>query len=299
MGSLSAKFSRSACPAGLPVYDSGIDPAGKKVALADVVGLAARHADIVQIGDTNHFNTDGVIIPATSPSVLKTFQAAGGTDIAIEIPQDRSLILDAFEKDSIGTEEFKRRMHMNLIATQGNEKGQWTQQVVAIAEHAKTSGMKLHFADPQNGNAFCASDLSTKAFESCEVSRTNDRYQDEPLAAYLNEATSGKTLLVYGANHFSVNNGSREALDGTLVKIDTYANRMEYERSKDDLKFDNERGITINDIKPDLIYFQDSSTVHTTCATPDILKKGIENLASASPTASQAPTTVKPTDWQP
>jgi hypothetical protein len=72
-----------------------------------------------------------------------------------------------------------------------------------------------------------------------------------------------------------------------------------YERSKDDLKFDNERGITINDIKPDLIYFQDSSTVHTTCATPDILKKGIENLASASPTASQAPTTVKPTDWQP
>jgi hypothetical protein len=89
MGSLSAKFSRSACPAGLPVYDSGIDPAGKKVALADVVGLAARHADIVQIGDTNHFNTDGVIIPATSPSVLKAFQAAGGTDIAIEIPQDR------------------------------------------------------------------------------------------------------------------------------------------------------------------------------------------------------------------
>jgi hypothetical protein len=281
---LSAKFQQSACPADLPIYDSGISPQGLKLPLDKVIATAAPHTDVFMYGDTDHYNLS-VRGEMQKPENLAALKKSGFTDIAFETSKGLQSWNNAYVDGGLNRDELKAQISPALIAAKGNEKGEWTKQILDTAEFAKANEMNLHFADPNNGSLACDAALSA---EECDIAETKDRYQDTQLsadhAARLAEPAADnqqrKIFQIYGSAHYSVDNGSRESVGGRTVKMDVYANRGAYESDKTILKEENDRGVMVGEIKPELVYLLDSGTLHTTCATPPALAADLEQVAA-------------------
>lgn len=288
---LASTFTQSACPADLPMYDSGISPQGLKIPLAQIIATSAPHADVFMYGDTDHHNV-GLRGEMGKPENLEAIKKSGFTDISIETSKGLQAWNNAYVDGALTRDDLKAQISPALIAAKGNEKGEWTQQILNTAEFAKTNGLNLHFSDPNNGSVVCGVDMSA---EQCDIAETKDRYQDTQLsadhAARLAEPTANnqprKILQIYGSAHYSVDNGSRESIGGKTVKMDVYADRAAYESDKTIFKEENKRGVNVNEIKPELVYFLDSGTLHTTCATPPALAADLEQAATLPPPAPE------------
>ncbi|MBP9050707.1 MAG: hypothetical protein KBC88_00955 [Alphaproteobacteria bacterium] len=286
---LSAKFQQSACPADLPIYDSGISPQGLKIPLDKVIATAAPYADVFTYGDTDHHNMN-VRGEMRKPENLAALKQSGFTDIGFETSKGLQAWNNAYVDGGLGRDEFKTQIAPALMAATGNEKGEWTKQILDTAEFAKANEMNLHFADPNNGRLACDAAMSA---EECDIAETKARYQDTQLsadhAARLAEPAADnqqrKIFQIYGSAHYSVDNGSREGIGGRMVKMDVYASRADYESDKTILKEENDRGVMVGEIKPELVYLLDSGTLHTTCATPPALAADLEQAAAQSPPA--------------
>lgn len=282
---LKETFQQNSCPANLPIYDSGITPAGVSVPLAAVIGAAAPHADILSVGDSDHFNP-AVRGSLGTDAVLDQLKRSGITHIGVEVSHRMQHWIDKLNDGALTREEFERKIDLSLSVTQGNEKGDWTRQLGRTAAFARDNGMKLQFIDPDNGSHFCdETTLSASEYEACDVRKWKQRFQDDALAGELNASvpagSGNKALLLYGQAHLSVDNGTRQQIDGRVIKIDVFESRAAYEADKMGLhKRNAEAGINTNQIKPDLIYFLDTQTVHTTCATPPALAASIEAAAA-------------------
>lgn len=271
-------FESQSCPADMPMYDSGIDSVGTKASFAQVIKVAAPHARIVHFADTDHFDPSvrGVMDNRENLDALRT---SGFTDIAIEASRGLQHWNDKLVDGALTRPEFEERIHRALSVTQGNEDGSWTRQIGMTAEYARDHDMRFHFADPQNGSGWCDEAKPDAEYQTCENDRTLDRYDDRSgLGPFLKDPAKDKTFLMYGAAHFSLDNGSRESTGGSYLKIDVYKDRQAYEGSKDVYKADNDQGIPTNKLKPDLIYLIDEQRVYTTCQTNPTLKKDIEAI---------------------
>jgi|GEM_PF-2307124 hypothetical protein len=271
-------FESQSCPADLQMYDSGIDPAGTKASFAQVIKAAAPHARVVHFADTDHFDPSvrGVMDNRENLEALRT---SGFSDIAIEAPHWLQRWNDKLVDGAVTRPEFEENIHRALSGTQGNGDGSWTRQIGMTAEYARDNGMRFHFADPQNGGKWCDESKPDAEVQACEKEATLDRYDDRGgLGPFLKDPAKEKTFLMYGAAHFSLDNGSRESTGGSYLKIDVYKDRPAYEGSKDVYKADNDQGIPTNKLKPDLIYLIDEQRVYTTCDTDPALKKDIEAI---------------------
>ncbi len=277
-GSLRKEFQSRSCPANLPMYDSGINPTGTKASIAQVITAAAPHARVIHYADTDHFDSSVRGMMADKGN-LDTLKKAGFTDIAIEAPQGLQHWNDKLVDGALTRPEFEEKIHRALAVAQGNEEGAWTRQIGKTAEYARDNDMRLHFADPQNGAKWCDEALPDAQYQSCEKERVLDRYDDTTgLGPLLKDPAKDKTFLMYGAAHFSLDNGSREAAGGSYLKIDVYKDRPAYEGSKDAYKSDNDHGIPTNKLKPDLVYLMDEQRVYTTCETSPALKNDVEAI---------------------
>lgn len=298
MAGLKEKFQQNACPADLPVYDSGIDPNGIKLPFSKVLNASAAKADLVVIGDTNHFNPEirGTLKEADN---LQAVAKSGFTHIGVETSARMQHWVDKYNDGALTRPEFEGKIDMSLSVAQGNEDGAWTRQIGTMVEFSKQNDIKFEFVDPGNGNQYCDETLPESEQKSCDIKKWKDRFQDDKLAEHLdsNLKAGGKGLLIYGSAHFSVDNGTREGFSGSMVKIDIYKNRMEYEADKIGVHKENaENGLATNSVKPDLIYFKDTQTLHTTCTTDPSLKERLQNEVEQKSSAehSYVPSSVSP-----
>lgn len=287
--SLKSDFAKSSCPAGLPLWDDGLNERPQSSPFANVIKAAAKHADIVMMGDTDHFDPDVHGLIAKDEN-LKALKDAGYTHIAVEVSDRMQHWIDKFNRDDLTQKEFEDKIHMSLQVAQSNENGAWTRQLGKMASFAKDNGMKLVFIDPGNGENWCSNDLKGEALEACEIENDRSRFRDSALSSSLNsllkEAPNAKVFQVYGAGHYSVDNGSKELLEGQSVKIDVYKNRAFYEADKTDAKQDNSFGEKMGwgGIKPDLVYMMDTQDVYSSCAANPALMEDIsagQNSAKA------------------
>lgn len=281
--SLRNEFQGRACPADLPMFDSGIDPAGTTASIAQVIKAAAPHARVIHYADTDHFDAS-VRGMMGDQNNLETLKESGFTDIAIEASRGLQHWNDKLVDGALTRPEFEEKIHRALSVAQGNEDGAWTRQIGKTAEYARDNNMRLHFADPQNGSGWCDETLPDPAYQACERERILDRYDDRAgLGPFLKDPAKDKIFLLYGAAHFSLDNGSREAAGGDYLKIDVYKDRPAYEGGKEAYKADNDQGIPTNKRKPDLVYLMDEQRVYTTCETPPALKNDIEAMDADRP----------------
>lgn len=286
--SLSKEFKNKSCPADLPMYDSGINPQGTPASLAQVITAAAPHARIVHFADTNHFDPS-VRGKMAEQANLDALKKSGFTDIAIESSRGLQHWNNKLVDGALTRPEFEQKINMAISVAQGNEEGQWTRQIGKMAEYARDQGMRLHFADPNNGEGWCDQKSPEAEYERCEKERVLDRYDDTgALGPALRDPTKDKVFLLYGAAHFSLDNGSREAAGGNFLKLDVYKDRQAYEGNKIDYKADHQSGIPTNQIKPDLVYLIDEQRVYTTCQTAPALKQDVEALGPEKPAATMA-----------
>lgn len=283
---LNSEFKKQSCPADLPMHDSGINPQGTQASFAQVIAAAAPHARIVHFADTDHFDSS-IVGVMNNRANLEALRTSGFTDIAIEAPRGLQHWNDKLVDGALTRPEFEKKIHMALSVAQGNGEGAWTRQIGMTAEYARDHGMRLHFADPNNGSGWCDEKLPNAEYDRCETARVLDRYDDrQGLGPFLKDPAKDKTFIMYGAAHFSLDNGSRESTGGSYLKIDVYKDRPAYEGSKDVYKVDNDNNIPTNQLKPDLIYLIDEQRVYTTCQTAPGLKQDIESLGQDKPTAT-------------
>lgn len=290
------KTLQASCPADLPIEDSGIEPQGIKISFPRVIKATAPHADILSIGDTNHYNHKIRALTGTD-EFLKQVKQSGITHFGVEVSYEMQYLINKFNRDEISIKEFEYHIDQSLMVSQGNELGQWTKQLVKTADFAKRNGISFEFWNPDNGVHFC--DPNSPNYKECDIKKWKERFQDKELADYLNTTiapNSGrKGLIVYGAGHFSVDNGTRDRIEGRIVKIDIYASRAQYEEAlTGNLRASARDGINLNQIKPDFVYFTDTGTLHATCATSPALRAAVETEAlmerlQPSPSGTSAP----------
>ena len=279
-------FSKSSCPAGLPLWEDGITEQPQTRKFADVIKSAAKNADIVMLGDTNHFDPDIHGLMAKDEN-LQALKDGGYTHITLEVSQRMQHWIDKFNRDELTQKQFEDKIHMSLQVAQSNEDGAWTRQIGKVAAFAKENGMQLAFIDPGNGENWCSNDLKGEELAACELDNDRDRFRDAPLSTSLNsllkETPNAKVFQVYGSAHYSVDNGSKELLEGKSLKIDVYKSRASYEADKNDTRQDpsHVEKMGWGAIKPDLVYMMETQDAYTTCATPpafaeDLTKSGSE-----------------------
>lgn len=287
---LKDKFQESACPHDLPIYDAGIDPNGIKIPFQSVIRAAAPHADILVVGDTNHDNP-GIRETVNGQDTLNAIRDSGFTHIGVETSRRMQHWVDKLNDGALTRQEFESKIDMSLSVSQGNEDGGWTRQIGAMAEYSRDNNITFEFVDPDNGNQFCDESLPTDEYKSCDIQKWKDRFQDDALAAHMNAnvQAGGKGLLLYGSAHFSVDNGTRDGISGNVVKVDIYQNRQEYEADKILHRENYETGINTNTVKPDMIYFKDTQTLHTTCETDPALKGDQQKAADMATVAIRKP----------
>lgn len=277
---LKSDFTKSSCPAGLPLWDDGLNELPQSTSFVNVIKAAAKHADIVMIGDTDHFDPDVHGLIAKDEN-LKALKDASYTHMAVEVSDRMQHWVDKFNRDELTQKEFEDKIHMSLKDTQSNENGAWTRQLGKMASFAKDNGMKLVFIDPGNGENWCSNELKGADLEACELENDRSRFRDSSLSYSLNsllkETPNAKVFQMYGAGHYSVDNGSKELLEGRSVKIDVYKNRAFYEADKTDAKQDNSFGkkMGFGSIKPDLVYMMDTQDIYSSCAANPTLMEDI------------------------
>ncbi|HRK97144.1 MAG: hypothetical protein KDJ26_07175 [Alphaproteobacteria bacterium] len=286
MGSLSihSKFDSASCPASLPMWDDGVDSTPSVVPLSDLIKKAAPYADIVMFGDTDHFD------PTLRGSIakdenLQAIKEAGFTHIALEVPKTMQHWVSKLNDGELSQKEFEEKINLPLFVAQGNEKGEWTRTIGKIAQFSKENDIQLVFADPKNGEGVCdPNTLDQKGIDQCEEDLERSRFQDDQLSADHSARVANdpkaKIFQAYGAAHYSVDNGSKEALSGRVIKIDVFQNRADYELDKsENMKPESHaEKMGWGGVKPDLIYMLKSQDAYTTCSTPSSLKEDIHEM---------------------
>lgn len=278
--SLKSDFAKSSCPAGLPLWDDGLNERPQSSPFSNIIKAAAKNADIVMMGDTDHFDADVHGLIAKDEN-LKALKDAGYTHMAVEVSERMQHWVDKFNRDELTQKEFEDKIHMSLQVAQSNENGAWTRQLGKMAAFAKTNDMKLVFIDPGNGENWCANDLKGEEMEACELENDRSRFRDSALSSSLNsllkETPNAKVFQVYGAGHYSVDNGSKEQLEGRSIKIDVYKNRAFYEADKADAKQADSYAEKMGwgGVKPDLVYMMDTQDVYSSCASDPALAEDI------------------------
>lgn len=270
--SLKSNFQQKSCPADLPIYDSGIDPNGVKLSMDRVLPEAFKNARVVMYGDTNHSNPM-VMRPLESQKNLDALRDSGVKHVGIELGKANQPLIDKRYDGAITRDELETALNdKGLMDTvKGNNGGEVTRLYGGLAEYGAQNGIKLHAADPGNGLTLGADGKTTDFDEDA-------RFKDGQLASDLN-AMDGKVLLGYGHLHFSTNDSGRNDIEGGLVKMDVHQNRFAFENSRSQMAGDAANGAKFNEVKPDLVYFNDTGTVHTTCSTPESLKNDIKKAA--------------------
>lgn len=287
---LRTNFQQQSCPTGLPVYDSGIDPKGVKLSMDRVLPEAFKNAKVVMYGDTNHFNPM-VMRPLENQKNLDALRDAGVKNIGTEMVKSHQPLIDKHYDGSITRDELETAWNDGglMDSLKGNNTGELTRLYGGLAEYGAQNGIKLHAANPGNGYIYG---------EDGKLKDVGDvaRFKDDQLVSDLN-AMDGKTLLAYGHVHFSTNDSGRNDIEGGLVKMDVYQNRFDFESIRSAMARDATNGYKFNEAKPDLVYFNDTGTVHTTCATPEVLKNDIQKAAASvavPEVASEARPTASP-----
>lgn len=285
------ELGKNACPTNLPRWDDGLDKVSYQLSFPEVIRAAAAHADVVMFGDTNHFdpNVRGIM---GEDKNLKALKDAGFTHISVEVPKTMQHWVDKFNRDELTQQEFEDSIHLPLQPAQGNENKAWTRQLVKTAAFAKENNMQLVFADPKNGMDGCSSDLEKNEFEKCEEADNVARFRDNALSmatsSVLKENPNHKVFQIYGQAHYSVDNGSKEEIDGRVLKLDVYKNRGSYESDVNENKEPNSEAEKLGwgGVKPDMIYMIDTRDAYTTCSTPRGFREDLITLAKQNSSTS-------------
>lgn len=273
------ELAMSSSPARSPSYngDPELDQ-GRKLSFASVLSIAAPSAKVIVVGDSDHHNA-GVRGIMGRTENLEAAYSAGIRHIVAETGLSVQEDIDAYRSGRLTKDELYTTLHDKLSTTQGNSTGQWTRQLVEMADFAKKTGMQAHIDytgyEPVESTAKPGSDQHYRE----TTAESKRRFDDRPVAERFN-GMEGRILMQVGHIHFSLDNGSREAVQGGMIKVDVYASRADYLKNQS-LRHNLNSEIGAHALKPELVYFQDTGTVHTTETTPPDLKARIAGAAPA------------------
>jgi hypothetical protein len=294
------------CGPDIPAYDSGLDGRGVKILFPDMIRMVAKNTDLIVLGDTHHNNADVRGIASKEDNMV-ALANAGVSDIFIEYNQDLQPLADDLAAGEISRDKFTVEFDKHYHNVQGNEKGQVTSQVADMIQKGSELGIHIHFANPENGQEAIRNlrkeserldhdvllAMWDETYEGKKIDFENrknditrrvkaaaiDRFDDQQLAAFINQTAKGKSVLIYGAGHGSRFGDFEKHLQMSVMKVNLFANPGMVKATEKLLKGMNSEGIALGEEKADLVYFIDNGTVQTTCNTPPELARDLEKAA--------------------
>lgn len=291
-------------------HTPGIVGSGRRIAFTDVVKTALGHADLVKIGDCDHTD-DNIRNLALSRETLLAAAEGGASHLFLEWKQQRQLHADALLDGTLDRNGFVNAMIRDGAGSDNPASREALGKTADTLIDAQRLGMDVYFADPDNGGEqadryiLFENELAEKWDDMSQQQRIDarqslkqlehdfnaHRLDDRDLAAFVEQKlSSGKGLMLYGAEHGAQAQDFNEHLQTDSIKIDLYASREAMEEAAHMRRFKNERlGMEIGSDKPELIYIADEQTLYMTSDTPPALASELETLSPEAPSNHREP----------
>jgi len=172
---------------------------------------ALRDADILILGDGNHFNI-GLRRPIEDPGFLGRLSANGVTDLYIEFFKDYQVYANALVSGNYRNDPglFERSLAQRLEDDLGAANPALIASLRRTITVAAAKGMRVHFADPQPIaeqaallEALAEAPAGTPEYRMNEVRELSRRLAtyDHVIAHDITETRRGKVAVFYGALH--------------------------------------------------------------------------------------------------